>query len=52
MKGIDFGECPYCGEKLISIWFTEVGPNIEFDDNIDINYFNSTNEQWKKYFKN
>lgn len=23
MKDIDFGECPYCGGKLIPIWFTE-----------------------------
>lgn len=26
------------------------GPEIEWDDDIDINYTNSTTEQWEKYF--
>lgn len=29
----------------------QVGPNIECDDDIDINYSDSTTEQWEKYFK-
>lgn len=29
----------------------EVGPNIEWDDDIDLNYTNSTTEQWERYFK-
>lgn len=29
----------------------QVGPNIEWDDDIDINYSNSTTEQWEKYFR-
>lgn len=27
------------------------GPEIEWDDDIDINYHNSTTEQWDKYFE-
>ena len=27
------------------------GPEIKWDDNIDINYHNSTTEQWDKYFE-
>lgn len=29
----------------------QVGPEIEWDDDIDINYHNSTTEQWDKYFE-
>lgn len=29
----------------------QVGPEIEFDDDIDINYCDSTTEQWDKYFE-
>ena len=28
-----------------------VGPKIEWDDDIDLNYTNSTTEQWERYFK-
>ena len=29
----------------------QVGPEIEWDDDIDINYCDSTTEQWDKYFE-
>lgn len=29
----------------------QVGPEIEWDDDIDLNYKNSTTEQWEKYFE-
>ena len=29
----------------------QAGPEIEWDDDIDINYHNSTTEQWDKYFE-
>ena len=29
----------------------QVGPEIEWDDDIDLNYKNSTTEQWDKYFE-
>ena len=29
----------------------QVGPEIKWDDDIDINYRNSTTEQWDKYFE-
>lgn len=28
----------------------KIGAKIEWDDGIDINYINSTKEQWEKYF--
>lgn len=27
-----------------------VGPHIEWDDDIDLNYINSTTKQWERYF--
>lgn len=27
------------------------GPNIEWNDNIDLNYIDATTEQWESYFK-
>lgn len=29
----------------------KVGPRIEWDDNIDLNYIKSTTEQWERYFE-
>ena len=29
----------------------QTGPYVEFDDDIDLNYMNSTTEQWERYFK-
>lgn len=29
----------------------KVGPHVEWDDDIDLNYTNSTTEQWERYFK-
>lgn len=29
----------------------KVGPRIEWDDDIDLNYTNSIAEQWERYFK-
>ena len=29
----------------------QVGPRIEWDDDIDLNSTNSTTEQWERYFK-
>lgn len=29
----------------------QVGPEIEWDDDIDLNYKNSTTEQWERYFE-
>lgn len=28
----------------------QVGPHIEWDDDIDLNYINSTTKQWERYF--
>lgn len=30
----------------------KVGAHVDWDDDIDINYTNSTTEQWEKYFDN
>lgn len=29
----------------------KVGPRIEWDDDIDLNYTDSTTEQWERYFE-
>lgn len=29
----------------------KVGPNIEWDDDVDLNKINTTTEQWEKYFR-
>ena len=29
----------------------KVGPNIEWDDDIDLNKINATTEQWERYFE-
>ena len=29
----------------------KVGPHVEWDDDIDLNYTKSTTEQWERYFK-
>lgn len=30
----------------------KAGPEIKWDDDIDLNYTNSTTEQWENYFQN
>ena len=29
----------------------KIGPHIEWDDDIDLNYTNATTEQWENYFQ-
>lgn len=29
----------------------QIGENIDWNDDVDVNFLNSTTEQWEKYFK-
>lgn len=48
----DFIEDSLSGEGMITQCDNEVvGPEIEWHDDIDLNFSNATAENWEKYFK-